>query len=219
MQSTTHSPSSISITSKGDMPVLELGAVEPGAATMEVSASQTQLPLETHPVQPMSLNSIGMLIPGAVPFEPQEDAAQLLASHPTCSDDESEPGSVQAQPAAVQTERKQTPSKAQDKPPVSSGQAPQRQEMADGEYRSVYSLRFGRGTPECQTCAECCAGYGVCFLGLSVGVWACHCPHAVPFAITGGSMAGVALVHGLAKDWGCIPEIHSETVYQPRRSA
>lgn len=203
MQAATHSPSLIAVTPKDDRPALELGAAQPGVASTEVSSSQVQLPLETLSTQPMSLSNSEVLMPGAVPFEPREDAADLLESHPTRSDDESEPARLEAQGQI----------------PASSSQSPQRQEMADGEFRSVYSLRFGSGSAECQACAECSAGCGVCFLGLSVGVWACHCPHAVPFAITGGSMAGVTLLHGLAKDWGCIPEIHSEMVYQPGRSA
>lgn len=214
MQSTTHSPSRIPFASKEDISGLDLGPAHPGSAQPEVPPAEIQLPMNTVVRQHISLMTSNVSLPGSIPEEPQESSADGRAGTPVDSEDE-------AQQAAPQSDRKHA--EASSKEPANTGSAsrlpPPREQMASGEFRSVYSLRFGSGSQECQQCAECCACCGVGFLGLSVCVWACHCAHAVPFAITGGSMVGGTYVHACAKEWGCVPSIHSETVFQPQRSA
>ena len=94
------------------------------------------------------------------------------------------------------------------------GGAPPREQMdaAQPRLQAHTVLEFGDGSPECQRCAECCAGYGVCTLGISVGLWACGCPGAEVTAMVGGSMVGGAALHGLSREWGCIPDLR--TVYR-----
>lgn len=214
MQAATHSPSLISLTPKEDIPALDLGQVHPGPDQLEVSPSQIQLPSNTLMRQHVLLMASEVSLPGTIPEEPQEDAAAWRGAVPVDS-------AAETQQVAPQTDSKHVKTSSQELTETSAASSlpPPREVMTSGEFRTAYSLRFGSGSHECQQCAETCACCGVGFLALSVGVWACHCPHAVPFAITGGSMAGVTLLHGLAKDWGCVPEIHSETVYQPRRSS
>lgn len=214
MQSATHSPSLIPLSSKEEIPALDVGPAQPGNARPEVAPSQIQLPSNPLMRQHVLLTASDVSLPGSIPEEPQEDTANLRSAVPADSDDE-------AQQAAVQTDSKhaQTSSQEPAKTSAAGSLPPPREVMTSGEFRTAYSLRFGDGSQECQQCAECCACCGVGVLALSVGVWACHCSHAVPFAITGGSMVGAAYVHAFAKEWGCVPSIHSEKVYQPRRSA
>ncbi len=213
MQSATHSPSLISLTPKEDSPALDLGLAHPGSAQPEVAPSQIQLPSNTLMRQQVLLMASDMSLPGTIPEDPQEDTADWRGAFPVDSDEEAHPSAFHQDSKHVQTSS-QEPAETL----AASSLPPPREVMTGGEFRTEYSLRCGDGSQECQQCAECCACCGVGFLALSVGVWACHCSHAVPFAITGGSMVGAAYVHAFAKEWGCIPSIHSETVYQPRRS-
>lgn len=217
MQSATHSPSSITVTPKDDSPAQTLGTLHPGGATTEVSSSQIQLPSNTLTVQEISLPTVDALMPVSQPSEPQEGTAAFLRGGLQHSIEDAESDQVKFHSAAPQLDSKhaQPPTLQVEDPCASGSLPPPREVMTGGELRRVYSLRFGDGSAECQQCAECCAGCGVGFLALSVGVWACHCSHAVPFAITGGSLVGATYVHAMAKEWGCIPEIHSSLVFKP----